>query len=542
MLKKLKPGLVLQPDTYRGMYDGFSQLVNAIRPTLGPYPRWVVNEPTIRNKKPEFFDDGGIVARRIIQLRDRNADVGAMFLRHVLWEVREKVGDGTATTAVLFFSIFEQGMRYITAGGNSMRLHFYLDQGLKVILDELEGMTRSCHGRQNLARVAKTVCFDAELANVMGELVDILGEFGELNITEDYGRGVRREYVEGAFWPSMIVGSDYFTGSNSVKKVIDEPAILITNLDVEEPQILLPIVEKCVRAGKRKLVLIANNYSDNSLHIIPITNQDPAKFQLLAVKTPGVSPDDQANNMEDMAFLTGGKPRIKAAGDALEYFKPDQLGYARQVWATKDYLGIIHGKGDPMNQRAHMIRLKKAHMVSNNKEERRQFQTRLSKFWNGSANLFVGGVNKNEVEERKGQAERTLDLLRGALRDGVLPGGGVALMACKPALQARLSGDYEPEKMAAFRILLHALEAPMRTILTNAGYDASEIMADVKKASPGVGFDVVSGKIVDVVETGIQDVASVIMEAVHAAVSSAGLALTTDIIVHRKNPEESTKP
>lgn len=542
MPKKLKPGLVLQPDTYKGMHDGFSQLVKAIRPTLGPYPHRVVHERPFRNKMPEFLDDGGVIARRIIQLQDRNADVGAMFLRHVLWEVRENVGDGTATTAVLFYSVFEQGLRYVMAGGNSMRLHYYLDKGLKVILNELAGMTRSIRGRQSLAQLAKTICHDAELADVMGEIVDILGEFGGLAIGEDYGRGVRREFVEGAVWPNSIVGSDYISEPGSSKKVIDEPAILISNLEIVDPQLLLPIVEGCVRAGERKLVLLASNYSDQAIHLLHVVNQDPAKFQLLAVKTPGGSPDDQAHNMEDIAVLTGGKPRIKTAGDTLAGFRPDQLGHARQAWANNEYLGIIHGKGDPMNQRAHMKTLKNATTASKGKEERRRLQKRLAKFWNGSANLFVGGINKNETDERKELAERTLGLLRGALRDGVLPGGGVALLACRPALQSRLSGDIGPEETAAYRILIKALEVPIRTLFENAGFDDSEIMAELKGAPAGMGFDVISGKIVDVVEVGILDVASVVKEAVHVAVSSAGLALTTDVILHRKNPEESTKP
>lgn len=542
MPEKYKPGLILPPDTCEGMKHGFDQLVKAIRPTLGPFPRSVVYERSFRNKMPEFLDDGGVIARRIIQLKDRDADVGAMFLRHVLWEVRESAGDGTATAAVLFQAVFEQGLRFITAGGNAMRLNHYLVKGLQLILQELDKMTMPIQGRQSLAQLAQTICQDAELADMMGEILDILGEYGGLEIGEDYGRGVRREYIEGATWPIASTASEYNTGQDMAKKVIDEPAILISDLEIQDPKLLVPILEECVRAGQRKLVLLAGNFSENTIHMVQVINQDPARFQLLAVKTPGGIPDDQVHNMEDIAILTGGKPRIKAAGDTLEGFRSEHLGHARQVWASKEYLGIIHGKGDPMLQRSYLDQLKHAHRSANEKEVRQRLQKRLAKFWNGSANLFVGGINKNETDARKEVAERTLSLLRGALRDGVLPGGGTALLACKSILQTRLSGTSEPEAAAANRILVKALEEPIRTLLTNAGYDDSEILAEIKKSPPGSGFDVISANIVNVVEAGILDVASVVKEAVHAAVSSAGLALTTDVIVLRKNPEESAKP
>jgi len=537
-----KPGVVFQPTTYKGLSRGINQLVKVIRPTLGPLPRLVVLERGFRDKMPEFLDDGGTIARRIIQIQDRDADVGAMFLRQVLWNVRDHVGDGTATTAVLFGSIFQQGVRFIIAGGNSMRLKYYLEKGLRVILGDLDAMTIRIDGKQNLAHIARTICYDSELADILGEVMDIVGEYGGVDLGTDYGRGFRKEYIEGSFWPNSIVGSDFSTEPGSTKKILDEPAILISNLNVEDPQMLVPMVETCIRLGERRLVLIASNYSEKAIGVIQAVNRDPAKFQLLALTTPGMASDDQAYHMEDIAILTGGVPRITAAGDSLEYFKPEHLGHARQVWANKEYFGIVHGKGDPMNRRSHITRLKKAYTMSRDNEERKRFLKRLAKFWNGSAALYVGGVNENETNQRKELAERTIDALRGALREGVLPGGGVALLACRPALKAQLSVDSEPEEFAAYRILIKTMEAPIRTLLDNAGYDDSEVMAELKTAPPGSGFDVHSGKIVNVTEAGIVDVASVVKTAVRAAVSGAGLALTTDVIVHKKKPEESLTP
>ncbi|MDO8971282.1 MAG: TCP-1/cpn60 chaperonin family protein, partial [Saprospiraceae bacterium] len=352
-----KPGVVFQPATYKGLQRGIDQLVRAISPTLGPRPRTVVLERAFRDKMPEFLDDGGTIARRVIQIQDRDADVGAMFLRQVLWNVREYVGDGTATTAVLFGSIFQQGLHYIAAGGNAMRLQHHLEKGLRVILTEFDSMTRHINGKQNLSHIAKTICYDSELADILGEIMDIVGEYGGVDLGTDYGRGFRKDYIEGSFWPNSIIGSNYTNEPGATKKILDEPAILISNLDVDDPQNLIPIVENCVRAGERRLVLIAANYSESAIGLIHAVNRDPEKFQLLAVQTPGIATDDQAYHMEDIAVLTGGVPRIKAAGDSLEYFKPDHLGHARQAWANKEYFGIIHGKGDPMNRRSHIIHL-----------------------------------------------------------------------------------------------------------------------------------------------------------------------------------------
>jgi chaperonin GroEL len=537
-----KPGVVFQPATYQGLQNGIEQIVNVISPTLGPRPRSVVLERAFRDKMPEFLDDGGTIARRIIQIQDRDADAGAMFLRQVLWNVREYVGDGTATTAVLFGSIFQQGLRYIASGGNAMRLHHYLEKGLRVILSDLDAMTQVIGGKQNLTHIARTICYEPELAGILGEIMDIVGEYGGAELAIDYGRGYRKEFIEGSFWPNSIVGNEYSSEPGANKRILDEPAILISNLEVEDPQVLIPLVETCVRAGERKLVLIASKYSESVISLMQAVNRDPAKFQLLAVKTPGVANDDQAYHMEDMAVLTGGIPYIKVAGHSLAHCKPDHFGRARQAWANKEYFGIIHGKGDALNRRSHIARLQKAYGASKDNEERKRFQKRLAKFWNGSAALYVGGVNENETNQRKELAERTIDALRGALREGVLPGGGVAFLACKPALIARLSVESEPEEYAAYRILSKAMETPIRTLLTNAGYDASEVMAELKSAPPGSGFDVNSGKAVNVIEAGILDVAAVTKAAVRAAVSGAGLALTTDVIVHHKKLEGSTKP
>ena len=537
-----KPGVVFQPSTYQGLQKGIDQLIKAIKPTLGPRPKTVVLERAFRDKMPEFLDDGGMIARRIIQIQNRDADVGAMFLRQVLWNVREYVGDGTATTAVLFGSIFQQGLHYITAGGNAMQLQHYLEIGLRVILSELDTMSRQIIGKQNLTHIARTICYDPELAGILGEIMDNVGEYGGVDLGTNYSRGFRKEYIEGSFWPNSIIGSNYTNEPGSTQKILNEPAILISDLDVEDPQILIPLVESCIRAGERKLVLIAANYSESAIGLINAVNKDPEKFQLLAVTTPGMASNDQAYHMEDIAVLTSGVPRIKAAGDSLEYIKTDHLGHARQAFANKEYFGIIHGKGDPITRRSHISHLKKAYSNSKDNEERKRFQKRLAKFWNGSAALYIGGVNETETNQRKEMAERTIDALRGALREGVLPGGGVALLACRSALKTRISVDSEPEEYAAYRILIKAMEVPIRTLLINGGYDDSEVMAELKLSPPGSGFDVNSGKIVSVTEAGILDVAAVVKAAVRAAVSGAGLALTIDVIVHHKNPEESMNP
>ena len=480
-----------------------------------------------------------MIARRIIELPNRDEDVGAMFIRHVLWRLHEKVGDGTATAAVLFQSVYNQGVRYVVAGGSAMALRHYLEKGMGGVLNELTGMAMHQEGKEKLAWIAETICHDPPLAKMLGEIFDIIGEYGQLEIRSGRSRELEREYVEGMYWKGGVLSRQMITDHTRLRTEMENAAILISDLEIEDPRQLVPMIEAAMQAEIRSLLIIAGQLSDSAISLLLTASRDPAKFQAIAVKSPGMTTGDRAASLGDLAVLTGGHLLARAAGYTLSGVKTQDLGRARRVWADRTYFGIIGGKGNPRALRKHIVSLRAAFRRADDPDVRRKLRERIGKLMGGSAALWVGGATELEINTRKELAQRTSDALRGAITDGVLPGGGVSLLACRPALQGMLDQSTDPDERAAYHILIKALEEPIRTILTNAGYDASEVMAEIKQAGSGFGFDARSGRVVDVAQAGIFDVASVQKAAVHSAVASAALALTIDVLIHRKTPKES---
>ena len=533
----LRPYVVFQPAAYRGMQRGINKMVGAIRPTLGPRPRNVAIERTPNNKAPELLDDGGTIARRIIQLPNRDEDMGAMFTRHLLWRLRERVGDGTATTAVLFQSIFNQGVHHVVSGGNAMQLRRYLEKSIPLILDELTAMTIPVDGREQLAKIAEGICYDPLLAKLLGEIFDIVGEYGRLEIRSGRARELEREYVEGMYWETGLFSREMITDHTLFRTQLENAAILISDLEIEDPRQLLPLIGAALQAEVRSLLIVASRLSDNAVALL-LANRHPEKFQAIAVKTPGFGLSDQVAALEDLAALTGGRPFTRFAGQSLRDVTLQDLGHARRAWADRSNFGIIGGKGDPHKLRQHIAALRTTFGHSEDQEARKTLQQRMGKLLGGSATLRIGAATEVELNTRKELAERTAEAVRGAIRDGVLPGGGAALLACRPALRQKLAQSSDPDERASYRILIRALEEPLRTIVANAGFNADEIMAEIKSAGPGRGFDVTSEKVVDMAQAGVLDVATVQKAAVHSAIAGAALALTTDVLVHHKKPQE----
>lgn len=536
-----KPGVVFQPQVHTALKTGIDHIVNAISPTLGPTPRLVLYDLTVgtTGRLPELLDNGGLIARRILGLPNRDADVGAMLLRHMIWRQHEDVGDGTATTAVMFQAIYNEGIRYIAAGGNAMRLRVHLERGMRVILNELATMTTHIYGQKHLARLAEAICYDNALAKVLGEIFDIIGEYGRLEIRTGQGRGIEREYVEGMYWDSGLLSRAMATDQGRMRAELENPAVLLTNFDIEDPRDLIPALAITISKNIDGLIVVARKMSQTVLGLIA-TNQQQKRIKAIIVgaKTPGVAIGDQRSAVMDMAVLTGGHPFLDMSGEKLKNLKPEDLGYARRVWVDKDHIGIIGGKGDPRELRKHITGLRASYNIIADTRERDTLQGRIGKLMGGSSTLYIGGSAKPEIDFNRELAKRTADAMRGAMREGVVPGGGVALMNCRPALEKQLAEAEEIEARAAYHILLDAIEAPIRTLMHNAGIEPGTMFADVYAAGPGYGVDVKTGTVVNMAEVGLFDAVSVVKATAINAIKTAALALTTDVVVHRRNPPE----
>ena len=523
------------------MQHGINQVCDAIRPTLGPMPRVIAVSQVLTHKTPELLDNGGAIARRIVQLPERSSDVGAMFIRHMLWRVHEEAGDGTATAAIVFQSIYNQGVRYLAAGGNAMRLRGFLERGMRLILNELDHMTTPVEGRRQLANVAESLCHDSELAKYLGEIFDIIGDCGQLDIRPGYGRALSSEYPDGSYWEQGVISREILGGTEYSRAELQDVHVLISDQKIESPRDLMPLLEQAMRTNVRTLLIIAQEYAEPVKDFL-VANWKRGVFQAVAVKIPGSIPDDQRAFMEDMAILTGGTPIYKATGQNLMTVRLSDLGRARRVWANAIHFGIVAGKSDPLALRQHIVNLRTLEQVTQNHDQRRKLQQRLGKLRGGSATLSIGGSTNLEIEARKELAGRAAQALRGAVRSGVVPGGGVALLNCQTALQTLLAEHDDADLRAAYHILHHALEMPLRTIVSNAGFDAGTVLAACSHHGNRYGWDVRSSKVVDMVDVGIFDVSAVVRSAVTAAITSAALALTVDVLVHHKNPEQTIQP
>ncbi len=533
--------VIFQPQTHRASQRGINQLVNAIRPTLGPVPRMVAIDRILDERMPELLDNGGLIAKRIIQLADRHEDPGAMFLRDVLTRLADQVGDGTATAAVLFQAIYNEGVRYLAAGGNGMRLRSALEAGQQLILDELAGMTSHLSGQEALAKLAHTICYDETLADMLGEIFDIMGEYGRLEIRPGRSRALEREYVEGMYWERGLMSRQMANDPIRQRTELEEAAVLISDLKIETPEQLFPALETALRADIKALLIVAAKISDKALGFL-LANKRPDKFQVIAVHTPEYGSENQAAALQDLAILTGGNPFLTVTGDSFARITEADFGHARRVWADLRNFGIIGGQGNPRELRRHIQNLRTTHDRTDDLVSGERLLKRIGMLLGGSATLWVGGTTEMQINERVAVAKRTAAAMRGAMREGVLPGGGAALLACRPALQSWLTAATDPDERAAYRILHEALAAPFRAIVHNAGYDPSQILARLNRAETPASFDVRTGQVVDVAAAGLFDAAVTQRAALHAAISSAALALTIDVIVHRNGHEQSLQP
>jgi chaperonin GroEL len=421
-----------------------------------------------------------------------------------------------------------------------MPLRTALEKGMGVIIDELSGMTVQLHGQEHLTQIAESLCYDPPLAEMLGEVFDIIGEYGRLEIREGRNHTVEREYVEGMYWERGVVSRQMINDHQRTRTEFENTAILISDLEITEPQQLFPALEVALRAQIKSLIIVANKLSDNAIGFL-LANKKPDKFQVIAVNTPGYGKTEQAGALEDLAILTGGKAFLNIAGDTFARIKVEDFGQTRRAWANMRNFGIIGGKGSPRKLRQHIATLRATYNASDDIVTREKLLQRIGKLLGGSATLWVGGLTEFDIKERVEVAKRTAAAMRGAIAEGVVPGGGVALLACRPALQKLLDQSTGTDERAAYRILIDALAEPLRTIVTNAGHDDRDVMAEIRLAEPGYGFDVTTEHVVNMIEAGIYDTAATQKAAVHAAVASAALALTIDVLVHRtEQPQHAT--
>ena len=527
--------VVFQPDVHHALGVGISKIVDAVRPTYGPLHGTVMLSRVGGVRLPEVLDDGGLIARRIYALPDRDEDVGAMMVRHLMWRMHERFGDASVTAALVYKSVFNQGCKHIASGGNAMLLRRHLEAGAKLVAETFSQNAIPVADQGQLVRLADTLCHDAEIAQSLGEIYTRVGRYGQVDVRADRGRISRLEYINGMIWKGEFFSRNMVMDMFKYRSELQNPAILVSNLHLTDPYQLANWLESVFTTGVDKLVILAKVISQECLAVLDAVNRSSPEIRLLAVNLWETT---ERWELQDLTILTGGTIFAREAGYSLANVKPEHLGHADQLWVERDKFGVIGGRGDSQAIQGHFQRLILVMQQERDEKLARKIKEHIARLAGISAIYWIGGNTQTEIEEKVKLAKRTADTMREALIGGVLPGGAVALLDCLPAL-VDMQKSLDFDERAAGRIIGRALQVPIHALLANCGESTSNVLAEIKLRGKGYGFDVRNRKVVDMVEVGVLDVANAIKAAVYGGIIGAALGLTVDVIVHPKKRKES---
>lgn len=530
-----------QPHTRDALQAGIDTLARAVIPTLGPLTGPVALDDKNRGGSPELLDDGGTIARRILQLGDRDADVGAMLLRETLWRQREVYGDGAATAAALYQTVFAEGQRFIAAGGNAMLLRQALDAGLKTVLDELREQVHPIATQAEIELLALSVCGEADIAETLADIFDVLGPHGAIE-ARDGGRDLAHEFFLGSHWESQVPSNIVFEGLIGERIELTNSAWLISDFELDDLQALVKLVTDVVQADYNSLAIVAKSFSEQMI-AAQGANSRMEDFTLVYLEPTGLV-DEQEAALEDLALITGGRVLRTISGHNFETVTRDLLGESELAWVDRNRFGIIAGGGGEEKAiKREITSLESTYKNSEDQRRRELLRTRIGRLRGGSAVVYAAGSSESEMRYQEDKITRTIAALRVALLEGVLPGGGTALLRCAKGLRERYEASIDLHERAAWQILMRAAEAPCRMLLANAGHEAPAIvLTEIQAGANGAGYDLRAGRIVDMHDEGLVDSAAALMAAARNGIGGAALALTVDTIVHRVNPPLAIEP
>ena len=511
-------------DARHALERGVNKLADTVKITLGPKGRNVVLDKKFG--APLITNDGVTIAKEI-ELADRFENMGAQLVKEVATRTNDVAGDGTTTATLLAQSIIREGIKNIAAGANPMILR----KGIMMAVDEavksIQTNSKMVSGKQDIARVAAIASNDSYVGDLIADAMEKVTNDGVITVEESKTMGTELEVVEGMQFDRGYVSAYMVTDSDKMEAVLDEPYILITDKKISNIQEILPVLEKIVQAG-RKLMIIAEDVEGEALATL-VVNKLRGTFTCVAVKAPGFG-DRRKAMLQDIATLTGGVVITEELGLELKEATVDQLGRARQVKIMKENTIIVDGAGNAADIKARIGSIKSQIEETTSDFDREKLQERLAKLSGGVAVIKVGAATETEMKEKKLRIEDALAATRAAVEEGIVPGGGTAYITALPKVAALLDTTVGDVKTGV-RIVLKALEEPVRQIATNAGLDGSVICEKVKNSKPGIGFDALNEAYVDMVEIGIVDPAKVTRTALQNAASIASTLLTTEAVV-----------
>jgi chaperonin GroEL len=519
----------------RALESGVNKLADAVKVTLGPKGQYVVLDRKFGS--PTITNDGVTIAREI-ELEDIFENQGAQLVKEVATKTNDIAGDGTTTATVLAQIIVREGLKNVAAGANPVILRAGIQKAVESAVEAVRAQSKEISGRDEIARVGAISARSDEVGNVIADAIDKVGKDGVVNVEEGQTFGLELEFTEGMQFDKGYLSPYFVTDQERMEAVLDDPYILIANQKIGNVQDLLPVLNAVMQTN-RPLLIIAEDVEGEALATL-IVNKLRGTFTAASVKAPGFG-DRRKRMLEDIAILTGGEVITEELGLRLENTALDQLGRARRIVITKDDTTIIDGAGDAEAIRGRINQIRAELESTDSDFDREKLQERLAKLAGGVAVIKVGAATETELKERKHRVEDALSATRAALEEGIVPGGGVALLHAQDDVADLLDSLDGDEKTGA-RIVHRALEEPIRQIAENAGADGSIVVDKVRSQGGAIGFNALTGEYEDLVASGIIDPAMVTRSALQNAASIGSLIVTTDVVVAEPEEEAPAMP
>ncbi|WP_297989631.1 chaperonin GroEL [Anoxybacillus sp.] len=529
MAKEIK----FSEEARRAMLRGVDKLADAVKVTLGPKGRNVVLEKKFGS--PLITNDGVTIAKEI-ELEDPFENMGAKLVAEVASKTNDVAGDGTTTATVLAQAMIREGLKNVTAGANPMGIRKGIEKAVAVAVEELKAISKPIEGKDSIAQVAAISAADEEVGQLIAEAMERVGKDGVITLEESKGFTTELDVVEGMQFDRGYVSPYMITDSDKMEAVLENPYILITDKKVSSIQELLPVLEQVVQQGK-PLLIIAEDVEGEALATL-VVNKLRGTFTAVAVKAPGFG-DRRKAMLQDIAILTGGEVITEELGRELKSTSIASLGRAAKVVVTKEHTTIVDGAGRAEDIQARINQIRAQLEETTSEFDREKLQERLAKLAGGVAVIKVGAATETELKERKLRIEDALNATRAAVEEGIVAGGGTALMNVYSKVAAI---EAEGDEATGVKIVLRAIEEPVRQIAQNAGLEGSVIVERLKTEKPGVGFNAATGEWVDMIEAGIVDPTKVTRSALQNAASVAAMFLTTEAVVADKPEENKNTP
>jgi len=518
-------------DAWRALAEGIKKVSDAVGSTLGPNGNNVVLEK--KWGSPTITNDGVTIAKEI-ELEDPFENMGAQLLKEVASKTNDIAGDGTTTATVLGAAIFREGLKNVVAGANAIYLKKGIEKAVKVIVEGLRANSHKVETKEAIAQVASiSANNDDEIGNLIADAMDKVGKDGVITVEESKGTETELDLVEGMQLDKGYVSPYMITDKDRMEASLDDPFILITDKKISSIKDLLPVLEKVVQAG-RGLVIIAEDVEGEALATL-VVNRLRGTINCLAIKAPGFG-DRRKAMLEDIAILTGAEVISEDKGLTLESATLEQLGRAAKIKSTKENTTIVQGKGSQERIQGRVKEIRTEIELSDSSYDKEKLQERLAKLSGGVAVIKVGAATETELKEKKYRVEDALSATRAAVEEGIVAGGGTALINLIPALEKAIETETGDIRIG-MQLVAKALEIPLRQIASNSGVEASVVIDKVKNSAVGVGFNARTGQFEDMIKAGVVDPSKVTRTALQNAASVVSLLLTTDVLIADK-PEE----